>query len=933
MAGLDAARWSRISPLLDDLLEREPQQRRDYLDALRAQDAELADAVEALLEHDTALDREGFLCGAPALPAEAVSLAGQRVGAYRIVRAIGQGGMGTVWLAARDDGRFEGLAAVKFLNLALLGEGGAERFAREGRILGRLAHPNIARLIDAGVAPAGQPYLVLEYVEGAPLDRHCDARALDTTARIELFLQVLDAVSHAHRNLVLHRDLKPSNILVDANGRAKLLDFGVAKLLQEGEPAASATELTRLAGRAFTPEYAAPEQIQGGDVTTATDVYALGVLLYVLLGGRHPTEPEATTPVDRLRAVVDVPPPRLSAVAQRTSGDIARMRATTPAALAHRLRGDLENIAAKALRKSPAERYATVDALADDLRRYLRQQPVSARADTLGYRASKFVRRHRVPAALAALATIALIAGVAGTITEARRATAHAAVAEAQRQRADREAHEAAEQRDFALQQLSRVDAVNDLNSFLLSDAVPAGTPLTVGELLARAEDVVGRQHGDSEANRIAMLVAIGNQYKFLDRDDKAREVLGRAYEASRRTTNASVRAEAACAYAQAIAAGGDTTRGEAMLRDALTELPQKPQFDLDRMACLWRGSELAKTADDGENAIRRAEAAHDLYQRLPYPSRDWDVHIMISLGEAYRIADRYPEAIAAFAKAQADLVALGRENTENASSLYNNWALAVDAMGSPLDAEPLYRRAIDNSSAAGRDKDVSPMLQNNYARTLDQLDRSRDAAAWAERAYAGARRAGDQIVINQALLVRAAVYRHLGRLDAAQAALAEAQPRFAHMYPPDHQAMAALAGQRALLDEARGDVQGALRKCADAIAIAGAAGHDNGLLAGLLRQHAEMALRLGHVSDARTDAAAALAMSQRLASPGQASSLVGSAWLTLGRVLRAAGDMPAAHDAFAAAAAALRPTLGADHADTRAAARAAAETAGPPVS
>jgi serine/threonine-protein kinase len=931
MAGFDAIRWNRISPLLDELLEQEPAARRARLDALRAQDGELADAVEALLDRAASLDRDGFLCGAPALPPDAPSLEGQRIGAYRIVRAIGQGGMGTVWLAARDDGRFEGQAAVKFLNLALLSEGGAERFAREGRILARLAHPNIARLIDAGVAPGGQPYLVLEYVEGAPLDRYCDDHALDTTARIELFLQVLDAVSHAHRNLVLHRDLKPSNILVDASGQAKLLDFGVAKLLHDGDPAGAETELTAVAGRAFTPEYAAPEQVQGGHVTTATDVYALGVLLYVLLSGHHPTAAQATTPVERLRAVVDVPPARLSAVAQRTTRDMARMRAATPATLAHRLRGDLENIAAKALRKAPAERYASVDALADDLRRYLRQQPVSARADTLRYRASKFVRRHRLPVALAALAGVALIAGVAGTFIEARRATAHAVLAEAQRQRADREARAAAEQRDFALQQLSRADAVNDLDTFLLSDAVPAGTPLTVGQLLARAEEIVERQRGDSDANRIAMLVAIGQQYKFLDRDEKAREVLSRAYEASRGTNNASVRAEAACAYAQAVAAGGDTARGEALLRDALAELPREPQFDLDRMACYWRGSELAKSADNREEAIRRAEAARDLYQRLPYPSRAWDVHIMISLGEAYRIAGRFPEAIAAFERAHASLVALGRENTENASSLYNNWALAFEGMGRPVDAEPLYRRAIDNSSAEGRDKDVSPMLQNNYARTLDRLGRSRDAAAWVDRAYAGARRAGDEIVINQALLVRSAVERHLGHLDAAQAALAEAQPRFARMYPASHPAMAALASQRALLDDARGDLHDALRELDDAMAPSRR--HDGSSGADLLRRRAEIELRLGRIPAARKDAADALAMQRQRAIPGEASSFVGLAYLTLGRTLRASGDTRAAHDAFVAAAAALRPTVGAGHAETRAAEREAAETADPPLS
>ncbi|HEY1325447.1 MAG TPA: protein kinase [Casimicrobiaceae bacterium] len=930
MAGIDAALWREISPLLDDLIEREPHEQRERLAALRARDAALADAVESLMAHGAAVDRGGFLCDAPEWQSEEASLVGQRVGAYRIVRAIGRGGMGTVWLGARDDGRFEGHAAIKFLNLALIGDRGGERFAREGRILGRLAHPNIARLLDAGVMAGGQPYLVLEYVEGEPLDRHCDARALDTTSRIEAFLQVLDAVSHAHRNLVLHRDLKPSNILVDAEGRIKLLDFGVAKLLQEGESTAGTTELTQFAGRAFTPEYAAPEQIQGGDVTTATDVYALGVLLYVLLAGQHPTAYDVAAPVERLHAVIDRLPPRLSVAAQHTSSEAAKRRSSTPDALAHRLRGDLENIAARALRKDPAERYASVDALAEDLRHYLRDEPVSARADTLRYRAGKFVQRHRMPVALAALALVALIAGVAGTITQARRATAQAAVAEAQRARADREAHVAATQRDFALRQLSRVDAVNDLNTFLLSDAVPAGKPLTVGQLLARAEELVERQPGDADANRIAMLVAIGQQYKFLDRDDKAREVLGRAYEASQRTSDASVRAQAACAYAEAVAAGTDTARAEAILRDALAELPQEPQFDLDRMACYWRGSALAAMADNEADAIRRAEIARDIYERLPYPSRTWDLHIMIALGEAYRVAGRNEDAIAAFEDADESLRALGRENTEDASTLYNNWGLALESSGRPLDAEHLYRRAIDNSGAAGRDKDVSPMLENNYARTLARLGVLHDAATWADRAYEGARRAGDEIVRNQALLVRIAICRDLGRLDVAQTLFTEAQRRFTRMYPPRHRAMAALASQRALLAEARGDTQAALQAFDEAIAIARADGQEN---PDFLRRRAETELHMNRIDAARADAAAAIAIRERRVTAGHPSSYLGLAYLTLGRALRAAGDSHAAHDAFAFAAAQLHPTAGADNPDTRAAEQAATETAPGPAS
>ena len=252
--------------------------------------------------------------------------------------------MGAVWLAHRSDGRYAGRVAVKLLNLALLGRAGADRFKREGSALARLAHPNIARLIDAGVTSEGQPYLVLEYVEGESLDRWCESRALDVRARVRLFLQVLDAVAHAHSKLILHRDLKPANILVTPQGQVKLLDFGIAKLLDE-RPHATSSALTKFPGQAFTPEYAAPEQVQGVEVTTATDVYALGVLLYSLLTSRHPTADPSQTPIDRLRAVVDIDPIR-------------------PSETVRALRGDLDNIIAKALKKVPSERYGTVARLA-----------------------------------------------------------------------------------------------------------------------------------------------------------------------------------------------------------------------------------------------------------------------------------------------------------------------------------------------------------------------------------------------------------------------------------------------------------------------------------------------------------------------------------------------------------------------------------------
>ena len=427
-AGIDA-RWARLGPLVTQLLACEGKDRARRLDELRALDPAMAADVDVLFNTLSGVPRDAPSEGAAPLPESGMAgMAGQTIGAYTIERELGQGGMGSVWLARRTDGRFEGHVAIKFLNAGLASRGGQERFAREGSILARLAHPNIARLIDAGVAAGGaQPYLVLEYVDGLPIKRYCEDNALDLAARVRLFIDVLGAVAHAHNRLILHRDLKPSNILVTAAGEVKLLDFGIAKLLDDSAVPTPATELTQAAGRAFTLQYAAPEQLQGGDVTTATDVYALGVLLYALLGGAHPTAAGTTAPLEQMRAVIENEPKRLSDAVLRNSGGTS---AAAKLRLARALRGDLDNIVIKALKKVPAERYANAALLADDLRRYLNDEPVTARPDTLNYRVTKFIRRHRLGVAATGVVVMALTVGIGVALWEA---------AEAQRQRVQAE--------------------------------------------------------------------------------------------------------------------------------------------------------------------------------------------------------------------------------------------------------------------------------------------------------------------------------------------------------------------------------------------------------------------------------------------------------------------------------------------------------------
>ncbi|MFN8573756.1 MAG: serine/threonine-protein kinase [Gemmatimonadaceae bacterium] len=399
MSGIDHAQWQQLEPLLAHGLELTRDERARWLDDLHTTQPDLAERLRVLFEGEERADASGFLVAPRAEP----TLIGSELGAYTIERLLGHGGMGSVWLARRTDGRYQGMAAVKILNLSLMSAQGQERFRREGTALARLTHPGIARLLDAGVSLTGQPYLVLEHVDGQPIDRY--AAGLSVEAKVRLMLQVVAAVAHAHANLIVHRDLKPSNILVTSDGAVKLLDFGIAKLLNEREDSERAP-LTVDGARVLTPEFASPEQVRGDPVTTATDVYALGVLLYVMLSGRHPTAEGASTPADALSAVLEVVPARLGL-------------------------GDLDSVLTKALRTSPNERYQDVNAFGADLERWRRGHPVLARPDSPGYRARRFVARHRLGVTLSAAAVLVVVAAGIREVSLRSRAEAEASKAKA----------------------------------------------------------------------------------------------------------------------------------------------------------------------------------------------------------------------------------------------------------------------------------------------------------------------------------------------------------------------------------------------------------------------------------------------------------------------------------------------------------------------
>jgi eukaryotic-like serine/threonine-protein kinase len=415
---LSAARtWRRLDQLFGEVSEIPAARREDWLRALAPDDQPLAEELRSLLSaHDRGGDfLEEMVAGAErALGAyPEPDLLGRRIGAYCLVRLLGRGGMGAVYLAERADDAFHQRVAVKLLPWALATPEARHRFRVERQTLAALAHPHIARLLDGGETADGLPYLVMEYVEGEPIDQYCRARELDLEQRLRLFREVCGAVEHAHRNLVVHRDLKPANILVTDAGEVKLLDFGIAKLLP-GAQAGAASPVTQAGRLLWTPLFASPEQVRGEPVTTSTDVYGLGLLLFRLLVGAHPFRLATGSPVEVVRMVCDRPPPRPSVAAVKGGAGLSLP------ALRRRLRGDLDNIVLMALRKEPERRYASVERLSEDVRRHLEQRPVRARRDTLLYRASKFARRHRAGLAAAALVLASLVGGLLATSRQAR---------------------------------------------------------------------------------------------------------------------------------------------------------------------------------------------------------------------------------------------------------------------------------------------------------------------------------------------------------------------------------------------------------------------------------------------------------------------------------------------------------------------------------
>ena len=754
MPMLDPTRWLALSPHLDAAFEVTGLERERWLAALEERDPKLAADLRLLLAEHESLDKEGFLGVSPPLPkdprlsrpvtavtesgefdsdrrkrdrrisgpgvsggsasstnagspgaaagaarkhvhADALSgsLIGQTVGAYTIVSPIGHGGMGSVWLAKRSDGRFEGHAAVKFLNASLLGRAGEERFRREGTIVARLSHPSIAHLIDAGVSSSGQPYLILEYVQGMHIDQYCDEHRLDLHSRIKLFLDVLTAVAHAHANLVIHRDIKPSNVLVrthdaDRSGGASvaLLDFGIAKLLGRDSDTGPTPLVTQESGWAMTPAFAAPEQLTGGTVTTATDVYALGVLLYILLSGQHPAGEGFKSPAELIALVVNTEAPRLSDALTRTKtegGDdalttAAGCRGTSVDRLRRALRGDLETIVATALKKDPLERYPTVLALADDLQRYLDRRPIRARPDTLTYRTRSFVRRHWP--AVVGVAAVGLVVASLVTFYTMRLAS--------ERDRAQLEAAKAAQMTAFMTGLLNAADPY--------SSRTRPGEP-TVRELLDDGAARVDRELAGRPELQADIMTVIGRVYERLNLPDKAQPLLERALERARQADGpSSVRVAQSLNDLGVLMRRVNFDKSAALLRESL-EMRRQLLGNEDAKVAVTL-VELARTirdrarGDDAEPLLREALAirrkVHGNIHRETATSLSDLAHLLRDRGDLAEAEALYRENVAITRKVHP------ADHPDLATSL-GSLAQCLHLRGDNVAAEQLYREAL----------------------------------------------------------------------------------------------------------------------------------------------------------------------------------------------------------------------------------------------
>ena len=718
--------WHRVDALFSEALDWPAGDREARLREACAGDPALFAAVARLLA--AADDSEGFLDTSPTLPAEALEdlasiggtdadLVGTRVGRYRIVEKLGRGGMASVWLAEREDGLIRRRVALKLLRPGRASEDLLARFHAERRILSSLEHPNIARLYDGGSADDGRPFLALEFVEGRPIDAYCDGRRCTVEERLRLFVDVGRSVQFAHGRLVVHRDIKPSNILVDEDGRPKLLDFGIAKLL---EPDVDDSHETRTGLQPLTLRFASPEQVRGEPVTTASDVYQLGMLLYGLLTGASPYVTTDGSSFAIQEAILRAPPRAPSRVARDMSAEAAGYRGSTPARLARRLSGDLDTILLKALEKDPSRRYSSAIELAEDVRRHLEGRPITARKPSAPYRVRKYFRRNRWAAPVLS-GTLLALAGYVATV--------------------ERHGRQLERERNLARAEAERAEAVRTFLTDIFETARPdaGGDTMRVRTLVDEAAKRVDAEFSAHPSVLAELSGTLGSIYLSLGQGDLAREHLQRAVRLLEREPAEVGRDER---LAEALRRLGATVRGVdvdsgARLMTRAYEIASSIQPETPEAARLILETAHSALPSDPDSAKRARLAAVEVLRRDP----DGREALAVAL---QNVAHDGGDSALAF---QEEALRIRRD-------LFGDWHSAVAASLNDVamiyderetgSGDSLMRRAIEiDRKVLGPAHSTTLTLLNNYAWMLYERDDFegaesvfRDVLAERDRAY-----------------------------------------------------------------------------------------------------------------------------------------------------------------------------------------------------
>jgi serine/threonine-protein kinase len=783
----------------------------------------------------------------------------RRVGSYVLQSELGRGGMGSVWRAQRDDGQYQAQVAIKLLMPAWAGEEGEVRFRQEGKLLARLDHPNIARLLDAGVTEQGEPYLVIEYVEGERIDDYCRRVGLSIRARIELFIEVVSAVAHAHRNLVVHRDIKPANVLVTAEGKAKLLDFGIGKLV-EGEAA-----LTRSGHTVLTPEYAAPEQLLGEPVTIATDIYTLGLLLYVLLTERLPYGAAQASPAELIRRITTgaMPLPSSIAMTQLQSG-VAHQR------LQRELRGDLDNIVLKAMRAAPEERYEDANALAADLRRFLNHEPVNARASTTWYRLAKFVCRNRSTVQATAAVLVVVTVGSVIAITQ---------TLEAHRQRA------------AAQQQERTVDLFDDIiNLALFGEGGSERPNPSLAERIQRGAAMIQQQYSKDPSFAGRMLMQLAEYLGMPGSTSAPTELIERALALGREANDTGLMVAASCKRARHLANAGMTTQASQYLQEA-QRLLGTIQPDVSMRVEYQAAQALLERARGNREAAatllldssKQLENAGEASQRS-YPI------VLSLLASVYIEQGKFAPALEVTERAAQMERELGYADTSPHLSTMQTLAglrLSVGEMSNSLtDRERVSVMARKFYAA-----DELPFeLVYDHAELLLRLERAPEALAMLEAEMERARRADSPAVLLQMLQLTAAAHLRLQQWDVAESVLREAQPLVEQRAGATHVNIQ-MEVRHAELALGRNDAGGARKHIEAALTLAGyGTPEPQRALARTLVSTATIALADGRLADAQKYASDALRISESVARRLDSSADVGESLLLLAKAQAGSG-------------------------------------------